>query len=241
VQARIPPVPAEPARPAGFWARYAAWSLDAVILLPLVALLTAGKVGRALTDAQAAWDAIAKAVPGMLDAMLGGMQSPAGMARQLLLDPALADAAARLQSALGTLVLAPVVVYAVLALPWAVLFESSSWQATPGKRALGLRVTDAGGRRATTGRALQRHLAAGLSWLTLNIGHALALVPPAHLALHDRLSGTRVVRNAARASLAPWARAWLLLQAAAMVVGLGALFVWLQAAMQAAMQQAMGL
>jgi hypothetical protein len=124
-------------------------------------------------------------------------------------------------------------------LPWAVLFEQSRWQATPGKRALGLRVTDTQGRRLLAGHALQRHLAAGLSWLTLNLGHALAAVPP-HLALHDRISGTRVVSSTPSARLPGWARAWLLAQLLASVVAVGWLFLWLQAAMQATMQQALG-
>ena len=45
-------------------------------------------------------------------------------------------------------------------------------------RAFGLKVTDVQGRRLKAGHALQRHLAAGLSWLTLNLGHAMALFPP---------------------------------------------------------------
>jgi uncharacterized RDD family membrane protein YckC len=240
VQARIPPAP-DPAAPAGFWARYAAWSLDAALLLPLVALLCATKVGRAATEAQHALQAIADAMPQVIDAALGSAQTPVGLARQLLVDPALADAAARLQSALATIVFTPLLVYAMLWLPWAVLFEASAWQATPGKRALGLQVTDAGGRRLKAGHALLRHLSAGLSWLTLNLGQALALVPPAHLALHDRVSGTRVVRRAGVARMAPWARLWLVAQGVAMLVAIAWLLVWLQSAMQAAMQQALGL
>ena len=39
----IAPTPAEPLPRAGFWARYAAWSLDAACLLPLVLLLGASR------------------------------------------------------------------------------------------------------------------------------------------------------------------------------------------------------
>lgn len=238
--APIPPAPAETAAPAGFWARYAAWSLDAALLSPLVALLATSTVAHAWAEGRTAVQSMAAEMPRVLEAVLGNALPTTEVARQVLADPVLAGAAARLQSAIGTVVFTPLLVYALLALPWAVLFEQSAWQATPGKRALGLTVTDASGRRLKAGHALLRHLAAGLSWLTLNIGHALALVPPAHLALHDRVSDTRVVRPSTSPRLAPWAKAWLLAQLAAMVLAIGWWFVSLQAAMQAAMQQALG-
>lgn len=232
--------PAEPLPRAGFWARYAAWSLDAACLLPLVALLSASKMGYAFAGARDALHAIVGQMPRVLGEIVGMQQPTSDMARQLLADPAMAAAAERLQSSLGTILFTPLLVYAVLALPWAVLFEASSSQATPGKRALGLLVADTQGRRLKAGHALQRHFAAGLSWLTLNIGHAMALLPPRHLALHDRLSDTRVLRRAASSRLPGWARAWLIAQGLALVIAFAALFLWLQAAMQAAMQQALG-
>lgn len=232
--------PAEASPRAGFWARYAAWSLDAACLLPLVALLSASKMSYAFANVRDALHAIASEMPRVLGDVLGTSQMPTDMARQLLADPTLAAAAERLQSSLGTLVFTPVLVYAVLALPWAVLFEQSAWQATPGKRALGLAVADVHGRRLKAGHALLRHLAAGLSWLTLNIGHAMALLPPQRLALHDRLSDTRVLRRAASKRLPGWAKAWLIAQVLALLIAFGGVFLWLQAAMQAAMQQALG-
>ena len=221
--------------------RYAAWSLDAACLLPLVALLAASKIGYAFDAVRTQMQAITSAFPRLLGEALATMQTPTDMARQVLADPAMAAAAERLQSAIGTLLFTPVLVYALLALPWSILFEQSSWQATPGKRALGLRVADEQGRRLKAGHALLRYLACGLSWLSLNIGHAMAALPPRHLALHDRLSDTRVLRRPGPARLPAWAKGWIALQ---MIGGLFAcawLFLWLQAAMQAAMQQAMGL
>ena len=231
--------PADALPRAGFWARYAAWSLDAACLLPLVALLSASKMGYALTSARDALHALASEMPRVLGEALGALQPAADMARQLLADPAMAAAAGRLQSSLGTLLFTPLLVYAVLALPWAVLFEQSSWQATPGKRAMGLRVADAHGRRLKAGHAVLRHLAAALSWLTLNLGHAMALLPQ-RLALHDRISETRVLRRTASNRLPAWARAWLVAQVVLLAIAFAALFLWLQAAMQAAMQQALG-
>ncbi len=231
--------PTEPLLRAGFRARYAAWSLDAACLLPAMVLLGASRMRHALTEAGAALHAFTRALPRLLDAALDAQQSPLLLARQLLTDPALAAASERLQSAIGTLLFTPLLLYVVLALPWSVLFEQSSWQATPGKRALGLVVTDAQGRRLRGGHALQRFLAASLSWLSLNIGHAMAALPP-HLALHDRLSDTRVLRQAASSALPAWAKAWLLAQLLAGIAAFAWLFLWLQAAMQAAMLQALG-
>jgi len=38
-----------------------------------------------------------------------------------------------------------------------------------------------------------REAASLLSWLTLNLGHALALAAPRRQALHDRIAGTRIL------------------------------------------------
>ncbi len=223
---------------AGFWARYAAWSLDAACLLPLLALLCASRMRHAVTDARNALHVLTTGIPRLLGDSLGSVQAPIELARQLLTDPAIVAAAGQLQVAIGALLFTPVLVYFLLVLPWSVLFEQSPWQATPGKRALGLVVTDAQGRRLTGGHALLRFLAAALSWLTLNIGHALAALPP-YLALHDRISDTRVLRRATLPRLPGWAKAWLFAQLLATVVAFAWLFLWLQAAMQTAMQQAL--
>lgn len=232
--------PAEALPPAGFWARYAAWSLDAACLAPLVALLCASRVRHAFADAGAAYHALAAEIPHLLGDALGTMQPPTDAARQLLMDPAIAAASERLQAALGSIVYTPLLVYVLLALLWSIGFEQSHWQATPGKRALGLVVVDEHGHRLKAGHALLRFLASALSWLTLNLGHALAMLPPKHLALHDRISDTRVLRRAPSPHLPAWAKAWLVAQLLATAVAFAWLFLWLQAAMQAAMQQALG-
>lgn len=238
--APIPPTPAEPLPVAGFWARYAAWSLDAACLLPLVALLSAPKIGYAIQEARTALQAMTTEAPRLLGDVLATMQAPTDMARQLLADPAMASAAERLQSALGGLLLTPLLVYALLALPWSVLFEQSRWQATPGKRALRLLVADDHGRRLKAGHALLRYLAASLSWVTLNVGHAMAALPPRHLALHDKLSDTRVLHRAGSRHLPAWAKGWIALQLIAVVFTTAWGFLSLQAALQAALERALG-
>jgi uncharacterized RDD family membrane protein YckC/predicted DNA-binding WGR domain protein len=72
-------------------------------------------------------------------------------------------------------------------------FESSEWQATPGKRAMGIIVTDADGERLSFGRALMRSAAKLGVWLfTGGMGFATAALTPRKQALHDVVVGTLV-------------------------------------------------
>ena len=225
---------------AGVLPRSVAWSLDAACLLPMVLLLGSARMRDALRQAREAGDAIAVAMPRLLEHAIGSVPDPLVLARIWLADPALATASASLQSALSDLVLTPMLLYVLLACLWTVGFEASAWQATPGKRALGLTVVDRDGRRLRSGGALLRFLAAGLSWLTLNIGHALAAFPP-YLAMHDHVSGTRVLAAPHdRTRMPPWAWAWLGLLGLAFLVAVAWGFVHLQAAMQAAMDRTLG-
>ena len=224
---------------AGVLPRSVAWSLDAACLLPMVLLLGSARMRDALRQAREAGDAIAVAMPRLLEHAIGSVPDPLVLARIWLADPALATASASLQSALSDLVLTPMLLYVLLACLWTVGFEASAWQATPGKRALGLTIVDRDGRRLRSGGALLRFLAAGLSWLTLNIGHALAAFPP-YLAMHDHVSGTRVLAAQDRPRMPPWAWAWLALLMVAFLVALAWGFVHLQAAMQAALDHALG-
>lgn len=81
--------------------------------------------------------------------------------------------------------------------------ESSVLQATPGKLALGLRVTDELGRRIGFARATGRFFGKFISGLMLDIGYLLAAWTPRKQALHDLLAGCCVVR---KAGLAAWQR-----------------------------------
>src|SRR5271156_767131 len=75
------------------------------------------------------------------------------------------------------------------------LMESSVWQATLGKRALGLSVTGLAGRRIGFGRATGRYFAKILSSLTLFIGYMMAGFTEKKQALHDIIAGTLVLRK----------------------------------------------
>jgi len=81
------------------------------------------------------------------------------------------------------------------------LFESSSLQATPGKLALGLRVTDDQGRRIGFGRATGRYFGKIISGLTLCIGYMMAGWTRRKQALHDMMAGCCIVRATGLASL----------------------------------------
>lgn len=73
--------------------------------------------------------------------------------------------------------------------------ESSKYQATLGKMALGLKVTDLEGRRISFLRATARHFAKILSGLILMIGFIMAGFTERKQALHDMIAGTLVVRT----------------------------------------------
>ena len=75
------------------------------------------------------------------------------------------------------------------------LLESSVWQATLGKKALGLEVTDLAGNRIQFGRATGRYFARWLSVMTIGIGYIMAGFTDKKQALHDILAGTLVIRK----------------------------------------------
>jgi uncharacterized RDD family membrane protein YckC len=71
--------------------------------------------------------------------------------------------------------------------------ECSRRQATIGKRALGIIVTDMHGERVSNGRGLGRYLGKILSVCTLMIGFLMAGFTEKKQALHDMMAGTLVV------------------------------------------------
>lgn len=217
--------------PAGFWRREAAWTLDAAVVAVPALVLAAPGVDRRLARLDAAAGRLAERLAQLMIEGLASGASPLAMARAWVRAPALHAAMGDLQASLWALAWPPLAAFAVLWLAWSVGFESSRWQATPGKRVLGLRVVDAAGHRPAPLRILWRHLCGALSWLTLNLGHAMAALPPAHRSLHDLASATRVERAGADVPLPPWARAWIALQ----VGGLLAAQAWAVVALQARM------
>ncbi len=84
-----------------------------------------------------------------------------------------------------------------LIIPWLyfALCEGSSWQATPGKKLLGLRVTDLDGAPIGFARASGRHWAKLLSYIILYIGFMMAGWTEKKQGLHDMIASTLVIRN----------------------------------------------
>jgi uncharacterized RDD family membrane protein YckC len=75
------------------------------------------------------------------------------------------------------------------------VMESSSWQATLGKKVLGLYVTDLGGNRLALGRATGRTFAKYLSSMTAGIGYVLCGFTKKKQALHDMVANCLVLRH----------------------------------------------
>jgi uncharacterized RDD family membrane protein YckC len=76
------------------------------------------------------------------------------------------------------------------------LFESSSWQATPGKKVLNIFVTDINGAPVSFGRATGRHFSKFVTQLIpLGIGYMLAGLTERKQALHDMIASTLVLRR----------------------------------------------
>jgi len=75
------------------------------------------------------------------------------------------------------------------------LLESSAWQATVGKKALGLYVTDMTGHRISFGRATGRFFGKIISSLILFIGFIMAGITEKKQALHDMMAGCLVLRK----------------------------------------------
>ncbi len=76
--------------------------------------------------------------------------------------------------------------------------ESSPWQATIGKRLIGIQVTNRRGERIGFARAAVRFVAKLLSVLTLFVGFLLIVITARKQALHDLVAGTLVTEDSSR-------------------------------------------
>ncbi len=187
------PAARTPAR-AGFWRRYVAYSLDWLLLSPLLLLLTT-------TPLRAAWAATVQLGQALRDGVTAhlsaadGLQSTAALTASISQDSALKAQLAAASASLSTSLTQAALLAAACAALYFIGFEASAWRATPGKRWLGLSVTNQLGQRLDPGRATLRFFAGSLSWLTLNIGHAMAAWRQDGRALHDLVAGSRVIAD----------------------------------------------
>jgi uncharacterized RDD family membrane protein YckC len=76
--------------------------------------------------------------------------------------------------------------------------ERSAKQATVGKLAIGIKVTDLDGGRISFWRALGRTFAKIISGIILFIGYIMAAFTERKQALHDKIADTLVVKRSAR-------------------------------------------
>ncbi|MDR0184295.1 RDD family protein [Lysobacter arvi] len=83
--------------------------------------------------------------------------------------------------------------YPLVSALYYVSLESSSTQATLGKMAVGIKVTDDTGRRLGRGRALGRWASHLLCYLTVYVGYFMAGFTARKRGLHDMIAGTLVV------------------------------------------------
>jgi len=96
----------------------------------------------------------------------------------------------------NTFVYADTIMSLTIAWVYAAVLHSSSWQATLGKKLLGLKVVDYEGARISFGRATGRYFAELLSLILLGIGFIMVAFTKKKQALHDKMAGTLVVRSA---------------------------------------------
>ncbi|MFB0613632.1 RDD family protein [Aurantiacibacter poecillastricola] len=83
----------------------------------------------------------------------------------------------------------------VLGIAYFAGLESSAWQATVGKKLLGLMVTDLSGNRISFLRALGRYFGKILSSLILMIGYIMVAFTGKKQGLHDMLASTLVLHG----------------------------------------------
>ncbi|MEP0823148.1 MAG: RDD family protein [Ignavibacterium sp.] len=156
---------------AGFWKRFAAYLIDALILgvaswiiiLPVLGLIGIGASSMEYTEE---------------DMMTMDDEAAAGLAAAMI----------------GASMMLWIVIAAAGWLYFA-LMESSAKQATLGKMALSIIVTDVNGNRLTFGRATGRYFGKILSGLILYIGFIMAAFTEKKQALHDMIAGTLVVNK----------------------------------------------
>ena len=183
------------AKPAGFWQRSAAWCLDWLLLSPLLYVALRPQWSAAFMQYQA--------LRAQLEDWMFAQALPTGSLMDLWLalsTSVLADTSLQAQVTaevlqLGTQLTETFIVASLLGALYFILFEASAWQATPGKRAFGLRVIAISEPSLSWSRAALRYFAGSLSWLTLNLGHAMAAFRRDGRALHDLVAGTAVVQR----------------------------------------------
>ncbi|HPF74448.1 MAG: RDD family protein [Lysobacteraceae bacterium] len=189
-----------PDSPAGFWKRYAAYFIDWLLLSVASNLL--------LTPVSLLY------MPRLKALMPSAQQLPPLDLLSLLWS-----------NFLWPLTLWSIAAWVLLAFPYFTILESSKSRGSLGKQALGIVVADQRGRPIRFGQASLRFFMTAFSWLTLNLGHAMAAWRRDKRALHDLLAGTTVLnRDPEHPEMPVWAK-WMV----GLQLGLVVLFTLLMA------------
>lgn len=177
IQAPVQPTQTPTYTYAGFWMRFLAYLIDSFILMPVIGFLAFIAViisgGTALLNRGVSYN---YTYPMMMDRYYYS-DSPA-------------SSVVGGAFALIFYILLPLAVYSYFA-----FCESSVWQGTPGKKLLGMIVTDENGNRLTFGKAFGRNVAKILSGLICSIGYIMAGFTEKRQALHDIIARTLVLRR----------------------------------------------
>jgi len=152
---------------AGFWLRFVALIIDSIVLWVAGAIIMFPLMGAM-----------------GIGAMLRGMNGPYG--------PGMGPAQ---MVPFISMIFRFIFISAVLRWLYYALLENSSWQATLGKKALGLEVTDMDGRRIGFGRATGRTFGKIISAFILYIGFIMAGFTEKKQALHDMMAACLVIRK----------------------------------------------
>ncbi|REE01606.1 RDD family protein [Marinoscillum furvescens] len=88
-----------------------------------------------------------------------------------------------------------ILVSAIVGIAYYTLMEASKYQATLGKMALGLKVTDEAGQPLDLGKSLLRNLGKIVSQLIFMIGYIMAGLTAKKQALHDMMAGALVIKK----------------------------------------------
>jgi uncharacterized RDD family membrane protein YckC len=97
-------------------------------------------------------------------------------------------------SFVATFMSAMIVIYCI-ALFYFALMESSKAQASVGKMALGIKVTDTEGQRISFGKAFLRSIGKIVSGMIMYIGYIMAAFTDKKQGLHDMIANTLVVKK----------------------------------------------
>lgn len=85
--------------------------------------------------------------------------------------------------------------YALIALIYHVVFETSSMRGTPGKYWLKISVVNENGDNLTVKQALVRHFAAYISGMFLGLGYVISLFNDRKQTFHDMVAKTAVIKT----------------------------------------------